>query len=296
MKIKKLFSSILLLAALGGCNPMKQLQTHQSSLTEAYEAGNYTETLIAYNRLKDYQTSKGNPVSTEYLKMAAKSAIETEQFKQAEEILQQWISESSDFEAIELLAKVYNQTGSKDKEYNLLDKYYNQIESDEMKREISTRLFAIEMDRKEYEKALERANQMPPMNDPRIVFMRVEALDATGRKDEARKVCNNLLEKDPDYKSALEWKGKDIYERAEEWYKSEMSKYNKNPDYTTYVYLKRELKKISALYRQGLEIFEQLHEEEPKNQKYIKYLKNIYLRLDMREKAAKMDMLLDHQR
>jgi predicted Zn-dependent protease len=296
MKIKKLFSSILLLAALAGCNPMKQLQAHQTSLKEAYESGNYAEALTAYNKLKDYQTSKGKPVSPEYLKMAAKSAIETEQYQQAEELLQQHLSKSSDFETIELLAKVYNQTGKKEKEYNLWNKYYNQIESDEMKREINTRLFAIEMDRKEYDKALERANQMPPMNDPRIVFMRVEALDATGRADEARKVCNNLLEKNPDYKPALEWKGKDIYKRAEEWYKSEMSKYNKNPDYTTYVYLKRELKKISAMYRQGREIFEKLHEEEPKNQKYIKYLKNIYLRLDMREEATKMDMLLDHQR
>ena len=60
--------------------------------------------------------------------------------------------------------------------------------------------------------------------------------------------------------------------------------------------LKRELKKISAMFRQSRELFEKLHEGDPDNEQYIKYLKNIYLRLDMNGEASKMDMLLENQR
>jgi tetratricopeptide (TPR) repeat protein len=151
------------------------------------------------------------------------------------------------------------------------------------------------MKRKEYEDALERANKMPPLSDPRIMSMRMEALEETGKKDEARKLCETILEKHPDYEPAMEWKAIDIYERAESWYKSEMSKYNENADYTAYVYLRRELKKISAMYRESRDIFEKLHQNNPGNTQYIKYLKNIYLRLEMREEATKMDMLLENQ-
>ncbi len=75
-----------------------------------------------------------------------------------------------------------------------------------------------------------------------------------------------------------------------------MAKYNKDQNYTAYVYLKRELKKISSMFRESRELFEKLHEDDPDNQQYIKYLKNIYLRLDMKGEASKMDMLLENQR
>jgi tetratricopeptide (TPR) repeat protein len=296
MKIKKLTTSFLLLALLAGCNPLKQLQTHQASIKNAFEAGNYSEVLVNYEKLKDYHSSKGSEVKTEYLKMAAESAVKLERYPMAEELLQEWLDRDEDFEAVKMLANVYEQTGKTDKEYKLWNRYWEKIESPELKKEVGQKLFAIEMEQKEYDKALDRAKEMPPMNDPRIVFLRVKALEATDKKEEARSLCNTLLEKNSDFKPALEWKAKDLYEQAENWYKAEMREYNKDPNYTAYVYLKRELKKISAMYRQSRDIFEKLHQEDPDNQLYIKYLKNIYLRLEMNEEAAKMDMLLENQR
>jgi tetratricopeptide (TPR) repeat protein len=296
MKIKKLTISILLLAFLGGCNPLKQLQSHQTAIQNAFETENYPEVLVNYEKLKDYHSSQGSEVETEYLKMAALSAVKLERYPMAEELILEWLDREEDIEAVQMLANVYEQTGKTDKEYKLWNRYWDKIESPELKKEVGQKLFAIEMEQKEYEKALERAREMPPMNDPRIVFLRVKALEATGKKEEARSVCNTLLEKNPDFKPAREWKAIDLYEQAENWYKAEMSEYNKDPNYTAYVYLKRELKKISALYRQSRDILEKLHQEDPDNQLYIKYLKNIYIRLEMNEEAAKMDMLLENQR
>ncbi len=295
MKIKQLIIPVIFLALMASCNPLKQMQTHQSSIEEAYNAGNYQKALESYEQLVRYHKTKGSSVKTEYLEMAAKSAVEVEHYQQAEELLLRWIDKSDDYEPIRLLGSIYEETGKTDKEYDHWNRYWDDIQSEEMKEEIGTRLFAIEMERKEYDKALKRAREMPPMSDPRILFMRVEALDATGNQEEARKVCNSLLEKNPDYEPAMLWKAKDIYERAEKWYKAEMSEYNENPEYTAYVYLRRELKKISAMYRESRDLFEKLHQDDPNNKTFIRYLKNIYLRLEMREEAAKMDMLLENQ-
>jgi predicted Zn-dependent protease len=296
MKIKQLIIPTLLLAFLASCNPLKQMQTHQNSMEEASNAGNHHQVLDAYNQLSAYHAGKDSKMKLSYLKMAAKSAIEIEQYQQAKELLLQWTDQSEDFEAVELLGYIYEATGNTDKEYNLWNSYWATIDSDEMKKEVGTRLFSIEMQRKEYDKALKRAKQMPPMSDPKVMYMRVEALEATNQTKGALEVCSALLDKHPDYKPAIEWKAKDIYKRAEKWYKAEMSEYEKNPEYTAYVYLRRELKKISSMYRESRDLFEKLRQDEPNNSNYIKHLKNIYLRLEMREEATKMDMLLENQR
>lgn len=286
----------ILLALMASCNPLKKMYTHQDAMEEAYNAGNYEQALVSYNRLENFHETKDSEVKTDYIKMAAKSALETGQHQQAEDLLQQWIKKTDDFEPVELLASVYEETGKTDLEYKHWNHYWDRIESDNLKKEVGTRLFEIEMNREEYDKALHRAKKMPPMSDPRIRFMLVEALDARNEKEEAREICNDILEKNPDFRPAMVWKARDVYERAEEWYKAEMSEYEKNPEYTAYVYLRRELKKISAMYRESRDLFEELHQDDPDNQTYIKYLKNIYLRLEMREEATKMDMLLDNQK
>ncbi len=296
MNLRKLIFPVFLLIIVTACNPLKKMQSHQTSMQQAYETKDYPGVLAAFNQLESYHTSKESKIKAEYLKLAGKAAMETGNYDLAEEVLLRRLDRSEDIETVELLADVYSQSGKTDKEYDLWTKYQDQIESEEKKAEISHKLFAIEMRRKDYNKALERARKMPPLSDPRMMFMRVEALEATGKDEEAREVCNNLLEKNPNFKPAMEWKAIDIYERAEKWYKAEMSKYNNNQDYTAYVYLKRELKKISSMYRQSRELFERLRQEAPDNQQFTKYLKNIYLRLEMREEASKMDMLLENQR
>ncbi|SFE91337.1 tetratricopeptide repeat protein [Thermophagus xiamenensis] len=296
MKIGKLIATLLLPAVIVGCNPLQQLQTAQLTLQNAYEAGNNAEVLSAYEKIQAYHTEHGTQIETENLKMAAQSAVQLQRYALAETLLSEWLNRDHDIEAVKLLARVYENTGQQNKKYELWNNYWDKIESPELKSEVGLKLFSIEMERNEYEKALERSRKMPPISDPRMVMLQIKAMEATGKTEEARTTCNSLLEKHPDFQPAMEWKAKDLYKRAEEWYKAEMAKYNKNPNYTAYVYLKRELKKISSLYRQSRELFKTLHQENPEEQSYIKYLKNIYIRLDMKKEAAKMDMMLKNQR
>ena len=101
-----------------------------------------------------------------------------------------------------------------------------------------------------------------------------------------------MLVKDENSIPALEWLAVNEYNKAEEWYKKEIAKYNKNKNATTYAYLRRDLKKISAIFRLARDKFLKLRKLDPNNKSYIKYLKNTYLRLDMKDKAKEMDDLL----
>ncbi len=296
MKLNRLFVPVMVLVVLAGCDPLKRMHTHQDSIKESFNADEYNQVLTAYNDLENFHESRESEVNVEYTMMAAKSAVALEQYDQAEELLNQVIDETNDFEAIQLLGGIYEKTGNTNKEYEHWNRYFDEIESEELKKEIGQRLYSIEMENEEYEKALNRAQKMPSMTDPKLMFMRVEALEKTDKKEKAREVCDELLDKHPDFEPAMDWKAEDIFHQAEEWYQAELEEYDENPDYTAYVYLRRELKKISSMFRESRDIFEKLHQNNPDNKKYIQYLKNIYLRLDMEEEAAKMDMLLDNQR
>ncbi len=287
---------MLALALLFACNPLKQMQTLQSSVSESFASGNYEQTLVSYDQLKKYQSDKGAATDLTYLKMAAKAANELKRYSRSEELLKGWLERSEDEEAVLLLGELYQKTNQPRKEQDHWKKYFSLVTSDEVKMDILSRQFRLEMKNENYEAALELWDRMPPTNVPELLFMRAEALKATGKEEEADAIVEKILARNPDFEPALFWKGVNVYNNAEKWFQSEMAKYNKKPDYTTYVYLRRELKKISTLYRQSRDMFEKMRGIDPANNTYIKYLKNIYLRLEMKAEAAKLDMLLNNQR
>lgn len=298
MKLLRFAFPILALGLVVSCSSLTKaptLQPMQSAVSDAYAAGDFEQTLSSYDKLENYQTSRGSAPDLAYLKMAAKAADELKQYARAEELLNNWLEQSRDEEAVLMLGELYSATNQTAKEEAHWKKYLSLVKSDETRLEILSRQFKMEVKNKEYQKALELWEQMPPTFLPELLYLKAEALKATGKKEEADKIVDEILERNPDFEQALFWRASDIYTKAEEWYQSEMGKYNKKPDYTSYVYLRRELKKISELFRQSREMFEALREIDPANTVYIKYLKNIYLRLEMKEEAVKMDMLLSNQ-
>ena len=80
--------------------------------------------------------------------------------------------------------------------------------------------------------------------------------------------------------------------KADDKYKTEMAIYNKNKNHTSYAYLRRELKKLSVDFRNSRDAFNKLHEIDPGDTNYIKYLKNVNLRLDNKIEADKYDKML----
>ena len=296
MKFFRVVVPMISLMVVFGCNPLKQMQTLQGSVSQAFNSGDYEQTLASFDQLNKYQSDQGATTDLSYLKMAAQSANALKRYSRAEELLTGWLERSKDEEAVLMLGELYQETGQTDKEQKHWNQYLSLVTSDEAKLEILSRQFALEMKNENYPAALEVCDRMPPTELPELLFMRAEALKATGKEKEADAIVETILEKNPSFEPALLWKGVKVYNQADKWYQSEMTKYNHKPDYTSYVYLRRELKKISSLYRQCRDIFENLREQDPTNKTYIRYLKNIYLRLEMKAEAVKMDMLLNDQK
>lgn len=111
---------------------------------------------------------------------------------------------------------------------------------------------------------------------------------AKGKVDDADllKVCKRIVKME-DNVNALEFVGRQTYESAEARYVKAMTEYNKKRTQAAHAYLSRDLKKvISPMYRESRDCYEKLHSLNPSNETYVKYLINIYERLENKSKVS----------
>ena len=109
---------------------------------------------------------------------------------------------------------------------------------------------------------------------------------------ELKAICKSALNDNPMQRAALEYLSVGTFTQAEARYKAAMAEYEKKKNATTYAYLRRDLKRISADYREAQAGFEKLRTIDPDNKNYIKYLITIYSRLDRDDKAKQLKKLL----
>ena len=105
-------------------------------------------------------------------------------------------------------------------------------------------------------------------------------------------LSKEILKIEPKQETALRNVAVNQYKTAEAKYNEAMTEYNKKKNATTYAYLRRDLKRISATYRECKAKFDTLHTIAPENKDYIKYLININLRLDNSAEAKALEKLL----
>lgn len=110
--------------------------------------------------------------------------------------------------------------------------------------------------------------------------------------NELSKLCDSVLTIDGSNTEALFYKAVQKYEKCEAKYKKLLDDYEKKKNATTYAILKRDLKFLSGDYREAKDMFENLRKLAPDNKSYIKYLINIYNRLDQSDKAKQLERLL----
>lgn len=107
-----------------------------------------------------------------------------------------------------------------------------------------------------------------------------------------KKLCMSALTDNQEQIPALRYLAISLYNMAESRYKTAMDEYNRNKNNTTYAYLRRDLKRISAIYVDSKGYFEKIHKLNPDDKSTIKYLVNIYNRLDKPEVAKSYERLL----
>jgi len=289
--MKKLIGLFSLVAILSSCSLTKKIASIESSLQQAYNSQQYTKVLSNYAHLASILKKREMTISSSYLLMAAKSAYHLEEYETAIQLFSK--IEEKDDKSIYMEGKSYQKLHHLESEYKYWKENSAQLKNDENYQEVLQRLYWLEIEFFQYDAAYSLWDQLEETDDEALMTAQLKVLEELEKNEEALSISNKILDKNPANEEALFYKGKIYFNRAEKLYQSEMTKYNQNPNYTTYAYLKRELKKVSADFRLSRDLFEKLHELSPENKTYITYLKNCYVRLEMKAEAAKMDRLLD---
>lgn len=113
-------------------------------------------------------------------------------------------------------------------------------------------------------------------------------------ESQARAKCQEILKAEPNQKTALAYLGKVTYEKAEKEYAKTMNEYNKNKSQAAYAYMARDLKRVvTPLYKESRDYFEKLRQLQPEDKNNLKYLINIYNRLENKTKAKELEKLLN---
>lgn len=156
-------------------------------------------------------------------------------------------------------------------------------------------LFTNYFNKKDYQWAISIWDEISAeaRENPDLEYKYMIAKNITVKPDSSYHRNELFLKKYPDYGPALFWKAKMFFERAEKRYQSEMAKYEKDKNTTSYAYLKRELKKLSSDYVMAKDILEKLKDIDPTNKNYLIYLRNSYARLEMNQEAAQINKIID---
>lgn len=280
MRILKslLIISIVLVSA---CSPGKQLVSLESEVADLYQQGQYEQALIQYDKLQVLSEKNNLPISVDNQIMAGKAAHKVENFKQSAALFEA-IENLEDKEALLMGGINYEKTGQSQKEYDYWLTQLSQFEGTDHHQSILLKIYRLEQELQNYAAANETWSKIDHDNNPDVMFEQVTVLEKLDKTSDALALNNQILKLDDKHESALFWKADHYYHKAEKWYQSEMIKYNRDANYTTYAYLRRELKKISADFRTARDLLETLHTMAPDNKKYIGYLINTYLRLEMK--------------
>jgi len=274
------------------CSPTKKLTAIQTQLGNAYQQGDYETVLTQYEALKQMASAKETEPSNTAKDQAAKSAYKLQKYDTAASLFSEIPQSFKDSEAIYMQGMSYNKTSQSEMEYQHWRNCAELLQEDKNYPFILQRLFLLETENGNYHEADTLWRHLSITKDEILLTARLQGLKELAREKEALQITEAILKLNPENTEAIYFKAAYHYEKAETLYQSEMAKYNKNRNYATYAYLRRELKKISSQFRTARDLFKKLHQLEPENKIYIGYLKNCYIRLNMKNEASKMEKLL----
>ncbi len=281
----------VLLGVLYSCSPLKKVEESKKAALSTYSDQNYEQ---AYNQLisviSSYKSANLEVPNNLFLK-TADCASRLANYTGAADYYNQALNDSVTLEGVKGYVVSVKGSGDNNRRAELLVKYADFLKKAGDEEYLVKQLFDVAIKTKDDEGILKTFPKLKSATEDQSMTY-LKALESVGNNKVALKFCNQLVKENDTYYKAKEWKAVYYYNLADKGYKKEMAKYNKNKTYTAYVYLKRDLKKVSTKFRIAKSLFEELRKQNPTENKYIKYLKNIYLRLDMKKEASAMEKLL----
>ena len=291
MRFKGFIVLSLFIGLLSGCSPLKKIEGSKVAALATYESKDYSRAYAQLSEVINSYKQAGVKVPNHIYLKAAECANKIKNYTGATDFYTQALNDTVTVSGVKGYVTSVLGSGDNDKLTDALTKYASFLKSSGQEDYLIQQQFRNAIAKKDNAVILECFPKLKTTNEESSMAY-LNALENFGQKKEAVAFCNKLVKENPPYTKAKLWKAIYYYDLAEEGYKQEMAKYNKNKTYTAYVYLKRDLKKVSANYRIAKKEFEDLRKSDAEEKKYVKYLKNIYLRLEMKREAAVMDKLL----
>ncbi|MCU4158235.1 hypothetical protein J1N10_19840 [Carboxylicivirga sp. A043] len=284
---------ILTAAIMVACNPTAKLPGLQTGGDAAFEQADYNKAYTMYTEYINLAKANGVEVSDDMYQKQAQTCAQLDKVDEASAIYNQLLKDDANISLIAEYAQMLQSNAKVDEEIALWTDNAERISDSKLTKLKTERLVFLHSSNENFENVVEAyAAKGDAVVSKEAQLEYIKALEATKKGLAASKACNALLKENPDYTEALEWKAKYYFNKAENRYKYEMDKYNKNKTAAAYAYLRRDLKKVSADFRIARDTFLKLRKQDPSNKTYIKYLKNTYIRLDQNDKAAQLDKLL----
>ncbi len=290
--MKKIIIGLLAIAFVA-CNPTAKLPSIQEAGDLAFNQADYQKAYTQYAEYAAIAEANSVELSNAMKINYAQTCTNLGKVDEAKALYDELLLDDSNTKLLAEYAQFLQREGLINDELALWNKYSDKINDPSLKKLMTERLIFLENSKENYAAVIETytgKGDHTLAKEAELVY--IKALENTKKGHAAAKACNSLLKTYPYYTEALEWKARYYYNKAENKYQYEMNKYNKKKNNTTYAYLRRELKKVSGDFRISRDVFLKLRKQDAANKSYIRHLKNIYLRLDMKAEAAKMDKLL----
>jgi tetratricopeptide (TPR) repeat protein len=283
MKINRLLQGLIIILIIQSC-AINQLTNEGES---AYQKGNYSAALNAWDQVIEEYESKGERAAGEIYYKAGMAARKLEKPKKARNYLQK--AEYLEYPSPKLyttLAEINKNLDNLSKEMEALEGYYNKYPQGDKIQAMTMRLFETYVESENWKKAAELWPEIK--NKARSDVDLLTGYLTVNKNLENDSLCDKragqILKQEPKNKEALEWYAKKYFWEAEDLYVKEMKAYKNNRTTSQYDRLLKKLDEVYPTFQKSLDYFLKLYETDPKPE-YAKYIGNIYKRLQKEDKA-----------
>lgn len=274
-------------AIVSACGAGKALTSKKAEAETYYQAGDYKNALIAYQKVIGIFEENNNTSDCPVYTKAGECAYNSGDVKLAIAYLKNDESSSFTTEATYyFLAKSYNEIDNLSLELLALRDYISKFSDGVHIDEVRKQLFLTYVESENYDSAKEiwpEVSSLYPAN--------IELLEAyfsvnkgLSNTDSCMAIAGKILEVYPANTVALEWFGKYYYRSAEDRYQKEMKAYDINKTTKQYRILLSALDVVTVDFKKSLKYFKKLYGVDPKAE-YADYLSHIYNRLSDKKKA-----------
>ncbi len=278
---------LFLIAGTFACTSGRQLTQVNDQAQEAYAAGEYQQALERYEQLIQAAREKGEPVGGEVYNKAGLSAWALDNTSQALEYLEEARhTEAANDQTFAALAKGYLQVDNLSREITNLERYLEKYPQGEESEAFKQRLFMTYVESMNYDQALALWPELDPAAREQKELLEGYFMvhKNLGNDTKVTGIAQELLKKNKNNVNALEWMAELYYWRAENRYQAENKAYEKNRTRRQYAKLLKAYEVLNTDFRISLNYFQRLYEMDPQPS-YARYIGNIYLRFQEKEKA-----------